>query len=78
VHEARPPAYSGACLHCGAHTWGYRLHETCGELWCRECGKCACGANKRPGPSNRTCSRCGLTKRSSLFAELTDVCVDCE
>lgn len=77
VQQARSSAYSGTCPHCGAHTWGYRLHETCGELWCRECRKCACGAPTTPEPSTRTCSECGLTKRSNLFGDQSDVCVDC-
>lgn len=79
VHQARPTAYSGTCPHCGAHTWGYRLHETCGELWCRKCKRCSCGAAKRPEPPTRRCSRCGLTKRSNLFIQNDgQVCVDCE
>jgi hypothetical protein len=77
VHTARPSAYSGRCPHCGAHTWGYRLHEICGELWCRQCGRCACGAPTAREPSTRTCSVCGLTKRSHLFQGDTDVCLDC-
>ena len=41
---ARSIAYSGTCPHCGAHTWGHRLHETCGALWCRMCKRCSSDA----------------------------------
>jgi len=77
VRTARSTAYSGTCPHCRAHTWGYRLHEVCGELWCRSCGRCSCDAPDRFHPAERTCEECGQTKRANLFAEGSAVCIDC-
>lgn len=78
VRTARSTAYSGTCPHCGAHTWGYRLHEVCGELWCRSCNRCSCDAPERFQPEERTCQSCGQRKRANLFAEGTVDCIDCQ
>ena len=77
VRQARGTAYSGTCRRCNKATWGYRLHEQCGELWCKHCGKCGCGTPSRPEPKTWACIRCGLTKRSGLFPNDGNVCVDC-
>lgn len=77
VRPARKTAYSGTCPHCRTHTWGYQLHEVCGELWCRTCGRCACDAPERFQPESRTCEACRQTKRANLFAAGSSVCVDC-
>jgi len=75
--RARPMALQGSCRHCGAHTWGYRSHDICGDTWCRSCGRCGCGASEPQGPEMKTCKQCGLTKRATVYADDTDVCIDC-
>lgn len=72
--KARTIALSGTCRHCGANTWGYKACEKCGDVWCRSCGKCGCGA---PAAKERVCSSCFLTKASTQFLAGSDVCNDC-
>ncbi len=75
---ARPIGQTGTCRHCGAHTWGYRACPACGDVRCRDCGRCGCGAPAQAPREERTCSRCQTSKRSHLFRQGSDVCIDCE
>ncbi len=77
TRPARKAAYSGTCPHCSSHTWGYSLHDACGELWCRSCKKCACGTPSKREPETKTCIQCGLSKRTNLFPDDGTRCVDC-
>jgi hypothetical protein len=71
---ARPPAMSGTCKHCGADTWGYRACDKCGDLTCKNCDRCGCGAKV---VREMVCSRCGLLRAATLFAGDSTVCRDC-
>jgi transposase-like protein len=62
--SARPTAMSGTCRHCGASTWGYTACPACGDVQCRDCGRCGCGA---PALATRVCSACHLEKRKGQF-----------
>lgn len=77
VRPARRSAYQGTCPHCGANKWGYRLHDACGELWCRKCKLCECDAPSSPTVDEKRCTECQTTKRNTLFPEGSDRCVDC-
>lgn len=71
---ARPVAMSGSCRHCGADTWGYRACDECGDVHCKHCGRCGCGAREA---AELTCSRCYELKAAHLFPTGGGVCVDC-
>jgi Zn-dependent peptidase ImmA (M78 family) len=71
---ARPPAMSGTCKHCGANTWGYRACDKCGDVTCKNCGRCGCGAK---AVREMVCSRCGLLRAATLFSGGSTVCRDC-
>jgi IrrE N-terminal-like domain len=74
--SARPTAMSGTCRHCGADTWGYTACSRCGDVRCRACGRCGCGA---PAPTTRVCTVCHLDKGKGQFRSPTStVCRDCE
>jgi Zn-dependent peptidase ImmA (M78 family) len=74
--SARPTAMSGTCRHCGANTWGYTACPTCGDVRCRACGRCGCGA---PAPTARVCTVCHLEKGKGQFRSPTSIiCRDCE
>jgi hypothetical protein len=74
--SARPTTMSGTCRHCGASTWGYTACATCGDVQCRDCGRCGCGA---PVPTTRVCLRCHLHKGKAQFrSPASTVCRDCE
>jgi len=72
---ARPIAISGTCRHCGEQTWGYSACPDCGDVRCRACGHCGCGA---PGPATRVCTGCRLEKGKAQFRATSTVCRDCE
>jgi Zn-dependent peptidase ImmA (M78 family) len=73
---ARPIAISGTCRHCGEATWGYVPCPDCGDVWCRSCGRCGCGA---PQPATRVCAICRFEKGKAQFRTKTStVCRDCE
>lgn len=73
---ARPIAISGTCRHCGEATWGYAACPDCGDVRCRSCGPCGCGA---PSPTTRVCGVCRLEKGRAQFRTSTStVCRDCD
>ena len=72
---ARTIALSGTCKHCGASTWGYKPCEKCGDVRCRSCGKCGCGAKV---VADRVCPRCFLVKATTQYRPGSEVCRDCE
>ncbi len=71
---ARPPAMSGTCKHCDADTWGYHACDKCGDVTCKNCGRCGCGAKV---VREMVCSRCGLLLAARLFSGDSTVCRDC-
>jgi hypothetical protein len=74
--SARPTAMSGTCRHCGANTWGYTACPACGDVQCRDCRGCGCGA---PALATRVCSACHLEKGKGQFrSPASTVCRDCE
>jgi hypothetical protein len=74
--SARPTAMSDTCRRCGSNTWGYTACVACGDVRCRECGQCGCGA---PTPASRVCSACHLEKGKGQFrSPASTVCRDCE
>jgi Zn-dependent peptidase ImmA (M78 family) len=75
VTSARPIALSGTCAHCGEATWGYQPCEKCGDVRCRKCDRCGCGA---PSQATRQCPRCHLARGPGLFRKGSSICVDCE
>ncbi len=72
---ARSISMSGTCKHCGADTWGNRACNICGDVKCRSCGRCGCGARER---LTLVCSRCRLTKASTQFPAGSTTCRDCQ
>jgi hypothetical protein len=75
VTSARGVALSGTCRHCGADTWGYKACDKCGDVRCRSCGKCGCGARE---PSDRLCPNCFLVKSKAQFRPGAKECIECE
>lgn len=74
--SARPTAMSGTCRHCGANTWGYTACPACGDVQCRDCRGCWCGA---PALVTWVCSACHLEKGKGQFrSPASTVCRDCE
>jgi len=61
---AGPMALTGSCLHCGARVFGTRSCDKCGDVRCRACGKCGCGA---PRPARVVCVKCHLLKGKAEF-----------
>lgn len=76
ITSAREIAITGDCRHCGARTWGYRACAQCGDVRCRSCGKCGCGASPA-ALRERRCNRCFLVKASSQFVDTSDICSEC-
>jgi Zn-dependent peptidase ImmA (M78 family) len=74
VTKARGISLSGTCRHCGENTWGYRACSTCGDVICRSCKKCGCGA---PPPTERECTKCFMIKSKAQFVGGSTVCRDC-
>jgi Zn-dependent peptidase ImmA (M78 family) len=73
---ARPTAMSGSCRHCGADIWGYTACPTCGDVRCRVCSRCGCGA---PAATTRVCSVCHLQKgRGQFRSPASTACRDCQ
>ncbi len=73
---ARPIAIRGTCKHCGADTWSYKACPDCGDVKCKSCRRCDCGA---PTPATRICTRCWLQKGKAQFRTATSkVCLECE
>jgi len=73
---ARPISISGTCRHCGADTWGYTACEDCGDVRCRSCHRCGCGA---PRPATWVCTVCWLEKGKAQFRTATSTaCLECE
>jgi Zn-dependent peptidase ImmA (M78 family) len=73
---ARPTALSGSCRHCGAATWGYTACTSCGDVRCRTCGRCGCGAQ---APTTRVCPVCHLAKGKGQFrSPRATICRECE
>lgn len=75
VTSSRGIALSGTCRHCGADTWGYRACDKCGDVRCRSCGKCGCGAKES---DERICPKCFLVKNRAQFPAGRQVCLECQ
>jgi hypothetical protein len=70
-----PIVFSGTCRHCGAGVYGTRACDKCGDVKCRACGKCGCGA---PIPLEKICTKCHMIKGKAQFRTRSFVCRECE
>ena len=70
-----PILFSGTCRHCGARVYGTRACDKCGDVKCRVCGKCGCGA---PIPLEKVCINCHMIKGKAQFRTKSTVCRECE
>lgn len=75
ITKAMPTFMGGTCAHCGANVFGLRACDKCGDVKCRRCGRCGCGA---PTPLMKTCSTCHMTKGKSQFHAGSLICRDCD
>jgi hypothetical protein len=73
--RATPILFSGTCRHCGAGVYGTRACEKCGDVTCRKCGKCGCGA---PAPLVKICTKCHMMKGKAQFRPGSSVCRECD
>lgn len=72
---ATPMLLTGSCRHCGARVWGTRACDKCGDVRCRACGKCGCGA---PPLRAKVCARCYMLKNKAQFHPGSSLCRECE
>ncbi len=72
--KSMPMLVGGTCAHCGAGTYGLRACDKCGDVKCRKCGRCGCGA---PKPAMRTCTKCYMMKARSQFRAGSSECREC-
>lgn len=72
---ATPMLMSGHCAHCRARVFGTHACDKCGDVTCRTCGRCGCGAPQR---SAGVCNRCHLRKARSQFRLGSALCRECE
>lgn len=75
ITRSAPVAFSGTCPHCGSNVYGLRACDQCGNVKCRKCGKCGCGA---PPPAQRVCTSCHMVKGKAQFRAGSAVCKDCD
>jgi hypothetical protein len=73
--RATPILFTGTCRHCGASVWGTRTCDKCGDVTCRSCGRCGCGAAT---PLVKVCTQCHMKKGKAQFPAGSSVCRDCQ